>query len=366
MKDNIILQANNQFVAFDELTERQKKSITHLSKKAHLYQFPYWSIKHDSRLIVYTDGEEVFAYSVISVKKIPFIGKEVCRICYGPVYTEPANLLAHLQAMTDSLPAQCLALEINPYSANPQINARIVEVIRQLGFESGSTDTSTYETTLQLALNRPMEEIRGSFRRSLKTQLNRAFKSGLDVVRANQSKQWDQAISRYNDFAETNPVHFISEEEASIIKQFKDERFHLFTASLEGEFLGCLILYSLDDHVMADWLVVTEQAKEQKLPVTHCLHWEAINWAKSAGFANYDFAGYWHDLGSNNSINRFKLGFTKHEVPLCENHTYTKSRKLLDTARRIHKLKMSLLSGMSLYKLYVSNKHSKQTIGSNG
>ncbi len=339
-------QFENQFVVFDDLTDKQKISITQLSNKAYLYQFPYWSIKDNCRLMVYTDGEEVIAYSVITIKKIPFTGKEVFRITYGPVFSEPACLLAHLKLMTESLPAKCLALEINPYCTDTQTNTDIIEIIQRLGFTPGSTNTSTYKTTLQLDLDRPMEEIRGSFRRSLKTQLNRAIKSGVDVERTDQDEQWEEAIAHYNDFAETNPIHFISKEEASIIRQFKNERFHLFKASMNGDFLGCLILYSLDDHVLADWLVVTEQAKEQKLPVTHCLHWEAINWAKSAGFANYDFAGFWQDLGSDNSINRFKLGFTKQEVPLCDNYTFTKKPKLLERVKKIHELKMSLAQGV--------------------
>ena len=115
----------------------------------------------------------------------------------------------------------------------------------------------------------------------------------------------------------------------------------LFMARHGGEVVAGILLVAAGDRIIYEWGATSEAPGHRSLPLLHMLHWEAIQWARSAGFRWDDFGGYREDRGDSDPINRFKTGFSRTVQRLLLEHVRVRrplAAGVLRTAVALHRL----------------------------
>ncbi|MET1256766.1 lipid II:glycine glycyltransferase FemX [Aliikangiella maris] len=288
-------------------------------------QSPYWIRSvgtAEQQCYVTKEAGEIIAYSFVGFKHFPLgIGK-VAVIERGPVARDLRSLEKHIQALAQQ--KRWIQVEISPYNTHLDRQA-VQSVLHKNGWLARDFQRVIYLHTVIVDLLPEIDEIKRNLRRSLKTQINKATKSDIEI-RVNLHA--DEAIEFHNEFALHQGIAPISEQEHRLINtaiEQKKKYCQVLTAWQDEKLIGAIILLGMGETILYQWGVSHRDEAYRKLPITHLLHWEAICLAKKLGFRRYDFGGYWMEKGDDNPINRFKTGFSKQIDALIGEYFYRTS-----------------------------------------
>ena len=288
------------------------------SADAHWMQNPgrLGSCEKGLQLFGLFSGDRCDAYALTRRRQMPVFGKAMYFAERGPIYRSDDAAIELIKRLRDHLANKAWMIEVNPFSML-NANEPLLAALMHMGFRQGDAVREHYHDTVVLDLADPIDVIRKSFRRSLKTQINRFDRSGLKALYRQDPVSLDPFCQMINKMAEDRGLKPIDAVDRSWIEDQLGQSMHLFTAELDGVFKGGILLVSSpsNSRIIYEYGGSIDEGSPP-LPIGHGLQWKAIQWAKEAGFRSYDFGGYDRARGDEFSINQFKLGFSKTIEPL--------------------------------------------------
>jgi hypothetical protein len=297
-----------------------------LSKQSdlHFYQTLDWYRccvpEQDLFFVLTLSDNNILASSLVRRRPLPGLTLAIYRIERGPVVTNMSVLAEHLEHVINAVSKDAVLVAVSPFRHGEPVQ-RLTHDLVACGFTPSPRSLAPYETTIAIDLSLSIDQLRAGLRRSLKTQLNRGSRLGVEVRRATDIESFDLFVTQHNDMAHRRGLAPIQPEIARHLGEFctqPEGSVQLFIASHEGKQVAGICLLSSGNRVIYEWGVSSEAIEHRQFPLTHMLHWNAVQWAKQAGYDYYDFGGYWDERGDADPINRFKTGFSKdkqHFVP---------------------------------------------------
>jgi lipid II:glycine glycyltransferase (peptidoglycan interpeptide bridge formation enzyme) len=288
------------------------------------------------------DNNEFQAKSLLTYRKSPFNIANFYTIDRGPVAISTEALISHINQLVDHLKSSnAVFIRCSPLAYDNETIKEITTSLKNNGWTPVATTLALYKNTLTIDLSKPIEEIKRNFRRSLKTQINKSEKLGIEVSMSPDAEQMQQFYTYFNQMACDRGILPINKQTQRFINSeiYKNNAKALL-AYVDSKLLSGVILIKQGDRVIYEWGMNTQDPDYKNFPLAHKLHWEGIKWAKDNNYKYYDFGGFWLDYGNENPINYFKLGFTKNISPVTPEFYYILKPFrfwLFQTAQRIRK-----------------------------
>jgi lipid II:glycine glycyltransferase (peptidoglycan interpeptide bridge formation enzyme) len=274
------------------------------------------------RLFASFDGQALVAYSLVKTIKVPLLG-EVHRIERGPV-CKRSWLVPHLEELMRQLRPRGIWLEISPHYLNEEAE-QVEQLLQSCGWQPKPFDNWLYRATVSIDLRQSEEAMKANLRRSLKTQLNKARRANIQVGPTTVDEDIDWFFHAHSAMMTRRNIPEVPRAWQEGIKTLLlagQAGWHLLIAHHDGERVAGVLLAPAGGRMVYGWGFSSEQPEHRDLPLTHLLHWEAIQLARAAGYASYDFGGYWEERGDSDPINRFKTGFSKHIDKVTRDYLY--------------------------------------------
>jgi len=313
----------------------------------HLWQRPAWVRCRplDTFWLALTeDGAGwVRAASLWRVRRLPAGLGWTARADRGPVAVDTDALAVHLDQLEDLWPRGLIQYRVSPMLER-EAAAPVAAVLAARGLRPELKDPGVYAATIVLDLEPAPDALRAGFRRSLKTQLNKGRRAGVEVARTAEPAAVEAFVALHDAMAARRGLAPLGTAMQSALPRLlagARSPLTLFIARHGGEVVAGILLVAAGDRIIYEWGATSEAPAHRSLPLSHMLHWEAIQWARSAGFRWYDFGGYWEDRGDSDPINRFKTGFSKTVQRLLPEHVRVRRplvAGVLRTAVALHRL----------------------------
>lgn len=243
-----------RFLAMEEIGEH-RRSIQALAEKQSAYYMQ--TLEWFEAIGGYTwlrpfatiTEQRLQAYSLVRAVYVPLLGN-ICRIERGPV-AEPGSLVPHLEQLIQCLRSDAIWIEISPYYLGNE-----VETIHQLLLNGGwiikPFDHWGYSSGLSIDVTKPIDQIRQGFRRSLKTQLNKAKRLDIvvDMITTREEAAW--FFDSYNQMARQRQLSKIDGASRKAIEtmiSYEHSKWRLLTATREGEPVAGILLVPAGDRL---------------------------------------------------------------------------------------------------------------------
>ncbi len=291
----------------------------------HYLQSSDWCMSnHDCYYAVSYTNEAVVAKSALRIKQLPYKLGHICNIDRGPSAINSEALAKHNNDVINFLSKKGIVyVQISPLQYGDADVNSVRKLLLQTGWTEISETLSLYKHTLVVDLLPEMSEIKSTFRRSLKTQLNKSEKLGIRIEFNPGVDEIDNFIQQHNIMARQRGIEVITGSIRSyILKAHKSGQIQILIAYISDDMISGVVLVKQNDRVIYEWGMTTQDEKYRTYPLAHKMHWEAIQWSKINGFKHYDMGGYWFDKGGDDPINYFKLGFTKNIVAVTPEFYY--------------------------------------------
>jgi len=228
----------------------------------------------------------------------------------GPVFNSEAGFERHLE---DLLAAthDCVYLRLRPYLPASD-GGRVREALRDHGFDlPAAEEQSGYAHTLVLDLTQSMAALESDFSAHLRRNLHRSARNGVVVERTTGHGAAAQfAALLHRSAAAAGYAVPPPEQVAAYLDRLSvdDSRAGaLFCARENGQLRAGIVVLRAANSLVYQW-GAREKVGDEGAPLTHALHFEAIRWAQSHSFRQYDFGGLFSPDGSN-GVDRFKRSF---------------------------------------------------------
>ncbi len=312
-----------RFVKADFKDETLLRSINDLyeaSPQAHWLQHPDRGLAYgeDFELFALCDGPSCDAFALTRRRKLPLRGRALYFVERGPVYRSREAAVAMVQELRRHLAPHAWMIEVSPSSGGEGADD-MQDRMSTLDFQPGQSVRALYSDTITLDLTDPLNVIKKRFRKSLKSEITRFGRLGFEAVYRTDPEALDRFCTIVNEMAAERGLKAVDPTYQSWMTSELGKLFHLFAAEKDGEIKGGVMLVSHPSksrviyHFGANAKDVV-QGKSSP-PIGHGLSWHAIQWAKEAGYRQYDFGGYDKPRGDKFTINRFKLAFSKTITP---------------------------------------------------
>ena len=174
-----------------------------------------------------------------------------------------------------------------------------------------SGDQVQYRNTVQLDLTQEEDALLGAMKQKSRYNIRLAGRKGV-AVRMGGRDDVDLLFRMYAETAERDD--FIIRPLAYYLDAwgaFIDANLACpFIAEVEGEAVGAIILFCFGERVW--YMYGASRARHREMMPNHRLQWEAIAWAKAAGYRIYDMWGAPNDFVESDpmwGVWRFKAGF---------------------------------------------------------
>lgn len=265
----------------------------------------------DCFYIVSYKNKDIIAASLIRRHRIHALKRNKYFIDRGPVFNAGDALDAHLRDVLALLGKDGLWLRLNPYILpNDEI---VVDIYKRHGIQENHHDHASYHATVLIDLQQSQDEIKSGFRRSLRTQLNKASRLDIRVESCCSESEFKIFLDKLNAFRQPRDLAPIEHVQAFNIFQNilnEESKGVLLLAYHQNEIVAGIGLFAANRYLIYEWGYSSDREEHRKLPLSHILHWEGICWAKARAYQYYDFGGYWLERGEADSINRFKNGYS--------------------------------------------------------
>lgn len=185
------------------------------------------------------------------------------------------------------------------------------EQFRRLGFRDAPTHLHA-ETTLELDVSRPEEQILSGMRKTTRNLIRRAARDGVSV---RQSRSSEDVDILYELQAETVRRHgFVPFPLNYLKRQFcafePDDEVCLFLAEYQGQVIAAAMIMFYGDTAVYHY--GASSTAFDRIPASYLVQWEAIKEAKSRGCRIYNFWGIAKDERQDHpwaGLSLFKRGF---------------------------------------------------------
>lgn len=285
----------------------------------HFSQHPDWACAHNPRdfIGIATLQDNVMrAWTLVRRRRLPVIRRSKYFGERGPVVTDLHLLPQHIRDITAALAEDGLFLALHPYVFGEK-GENLDQELTRIGFTPWPGYRQHYDTTLTIDLDQPLTTIRANFRRSVKTQINKAERLGITIRQAREPSDHETFVRAYRTamrakgFRSPNNLAMLLGSLATVPRGFT------LLACVKDEPVAGIALAGCGHYLVYQWGFTSSEPKHRHLPLHHALHWHAIQAAKQAGYECYDLGGYWADRGDNDPINHFKAGLTRNGPQSC-------------------------------------------------
>jgi lipid II:glycine glycyltransferase (peptidoglycan interpeptide bridge formation enzyme) len=228
----------------------------------------------------------------------------------GPVFDRIEDFERNLVALR-AASADCMWLRVRPYVGREQCPAAM-DVLRDHGYlPVAARACSWYATTAVVDLERSQQAVYAGFAPGLRRNLRKGERLGLRAERNGDAQTIAEFANLLLQSARTAGYPVPRPPQlARYLNQKLNEagsRVSLFVLRLRGRVVAGIVVLPAGQAAVYHW-GAREREFASSLPLTHLLHWAAIQWAREAGFRYYDFGGL-NASAAQNGIDRFKLSF---------------------------------------------------------
>ena len=297
-----------------------------IESSAHYRQSVSWFENHaDNHLVAATfSGDRLIARSIIRQYATPGAFIRLLRVERGPLAVDLEALKNHLHDLILHFSNYRSTIQVNPYTENISEISELDDFLVDQGWIPIRQTRNFYRHSLTVDLKPGLEKIRAGFRKSLRRNINKAAKVGLECRIESCITTTQKLIGLYNTTARNRGFEQISESDRRFINRAVDKGDMVVCAVyFEGEFAGGNLIVPFGHRVLLEWGAFSELAKHRKYPLAHLADWESIVWARENGFTSLDFSGYWLDRGDDDPINHYKSGFSKDIINVMPEYDYS-------------------------------------------
>ena len=321
------MKYSHEIVSADDSLDMLRKDFdSYLASldQYHFHQDMRWSQCNDpesySMLLTHCGGELV-ASSVIRSMTLPVAGLNRLNVMNGPLYRNCDALVAHLAEMRGRAGSKLVEARISP-PVSSSGKAAVSEALSAAGYQEVENPLGNYTETVTVDLQHGLDRVISGFSSSLRRQLKKAGKSGAVIRRLESREQLPGLLARLLAFYATRGIGCPSRE---VLECFLERQ--VFGAG-EGAVLETyynadpvagIVLVRCGDRVIFSYGYRLDRPELAKLPLSHMLHMEGLQWASEQGCKVYDFGGF-DRADSKGGNNRFKLGFSKSIETVSSNY----------------------------------------------
>ncbi len=318
--------ATRNFKVFGDNESYTYNETDDLFRDCHYLQSIDWYKCHANNLLAITyDNDTPIARSIIRIKNIPARLGFIAFIDRGPIGISQKAIIDHLNEIISYFKnTSCAYIQCSPIYYGDDNISLISSLLSSNGWNPINATQYLYGSTITINLAQDIDAIKSSFRRSLKTQINKSEKLGITIQTEPDITQIQDFVYYYNEMAQQRGLSHISDNISQYIASSnRNGTTKVLLAYLDKKLISGAVLVQQGSRIIYEWGMNTLDPELKSLPLAHKMHWEAIKWAKTNGYAVYDMGGFWLSKGSNDSINNFKLGFSKTVQNITPEFYYT-------------------------------------------
>jgi hypothetical protein len=250
-------------------------------------------------------------------RRLPVPGRVYWEFDNGPTFVQPAALSEWLAWLRETMGRGIARLSLQPALALDEVGDEVETILDAGGFRRRRT--AGIWTTLIVDLDRPADEVLGSFRRQTRQKIKQSSGLGVEVAAEDDPRGWAALAALDAEMAGRTPVRPIDERFVAAISQrwFRGgPGGTVLVARHAGEPLAAalVIVYRGTAHLRT----LPSSRRQRELPATHLLVWDAMRWAKTQGCTAFDLDGYNVTAAPGDplwGVNQFKRGFAPKQQP---------------------------------------------------
>lgn len=214
---------------------------------------------------------------------------------------------------------KCVFVRIRPQIINSKKNRKL---LKDFGL-SPSPMHLTAETTLQLNLDQPLDQILSHMRKNTRYEIKKAKKIGIEVKKSSSLKDIDQFYQLQLDTARRQK--FVPFSKKLLTSEFKtfaaQNQAHLYTAFLDQTILAQAMIIHYPTE--SSYHFGASSLKGRKYPGAYAIQWQAIQDAKKRNIPRYNFWGVVEPEQTKHrfyGVSIFKKGFGGDQVNYIKAH----------------------------------------------
>jgi lipid II:glycine glycyltransferase (peptidoglycan interpeptide bridge formation enzyme) len=294
------MRSNTKYNAIiDHVDKAEWTNLLLQFKDATIYQtWSYgavrWGENHLSHIILKKD-DEVIGMAQASIFKLPYFGRGIAYIPWGPVWRKRGRELEteDIQHMIKALNEEYVMNRHLFLRINPQEIKDDDQGVRVL-FEANGFHVKSYPyRTLLIDLSLSMEDILKSSSRRWRRALKEAEQKNLRIIEGTGNELYELFKDLYNEMLERKQfVPTIDIDEFQAIQKDLPEsiKMKIMICEFKGKAVSALIASLIGTKGIG--LLGATGNVGMNLGSFHILNWRMMAWMKSNGALYYDFGGY--------------------------------------------------------------------------
>ncbi|MGO8682997.1 MAG: lipid II:glycine glycyltransferase FemX [Thermoleophilia bacterium] len=250
-------------------------------------------------------------------RRVPLPGRAFWEFNNGPTFLETTAFDDWLAWLDGARGHDVARLRLQPAMLLDERGDETETILEQHGFVRHRA-IGTWATLL-VDLSVSEEQLLATFRPQTRARIRKSRDLGIDISGEDTPQGWSVLCDLEAEMARTLPVRSIDVARLARMNQHwtADKRSStVLVARHTGEPLAAAQVIA---HGSIAYLsMLPSSRRNEKLPSSHLLVWEAMRWAKRSGCTTFDFAGY--SLAARPGdplwgVNSFKHGFARGQRP---------------------------------------------------
>jgi len=341
-------------VEFEEnfSVEIADKTIPFLIRNgACIEQYPPWTALNKKNgiekfAVAYNSHNDVIAFCIVNESGRLF---KIAKINFGPVVARDFSYFDFFSEIINRYSKQNYASVLIRLAEPISPKTELLSYLLKKNYACHElVDKDINWTSLQIHLDKPVEEITRNFSKGHKSAIKRAQKEGLSVEQAT-----DETLVKFGQIYRAMSLHrgkMLDME--NVLQEFRQihdflKRFSLgeifVVKNNTNEVLGGIILVFQGNQVR--YFKGAADPKIRDLPILHLGIYEAICYSKNRGMALFDLWGYNHLVDEKDQrfhINKFKKGFSNDFVFYAKPIEVVLSRRKMKILRLLGHLRRKI------------------------
>lgn len=228
-----------------------------------------------------------------------------------------SSWIKHIKEIATS--NKCIFVRIRPQIVNSQKNR---ELLKKLGFLTSPMHL-TAETTIQLNLDQPLDQILSHMRKNTRYEIRKAEKVGIKIKKSSSPKNINQFYQLQLDTAKRQKfVPFSKKLLTSEFTAFATQKqAYLYTASLNQKILAQALIIHYPTE--SSYHFGASSLEGRKYPGAYAIQWQAIQDAKERNIPRYNFWGVVEPEQTKHrfyGVSIFKRGFGGDQINYIKAH----------------------------------------------
>lgn len=310
--------SENNYIIIDNIDQKLSQKLDSFYKSYDVVseQLHYFPLDQTGKILYYISfnkNDEIDAYARIvtfNIKKI--FNKAI--IYFGPITNNELILKNLIQIINKLKEIKIDFLEIQLPLKISDIS-EFIEINILNNYKCLITYNSKNWTSIELNLDKEIEDIKKNFSKGHKSAITKARKLGLKLLLMTTREHFNIASKLYVNMLKNRNI--CCDNEATI-KNFNDlyefynktNKMFGFLVEYNNSFIGFALFLKQGKNIR--YYKSASDVQYRDLPIMHLLIWEAIQYSKRENYKVFDFWGYNHYVTKNDQIyhiNIFKKGF---------------------------------------------------------